>query len=236
MTEPTLNRRPLASRSWPIMGRAAKRLAAAGATPNGISILGVVSASLGAAALAATGLASPAPWAHAALLVAAAAGIQGRLLCNLLDGMVAIEGGRKTPAGPLFNEAPDRVSDALLFAAAGLAPGSSLAAGLLAGLLAVATAYIRELGRASGAPADFGGPMAKQQRMALMTLACLALAAAEPLRSWRFGGEPARWCTLGDLQAGPWAVVLAVISVGSLLTCGRRLARAAQHLAKAGAA
>jgi hypothetical protein len=40
----------------------------------------------------------------ALLLLIGIAGMQLRLLCNLLDGMVAIEGGMKGKAGDLFNE------------------------------------------------------------------------------------------------------------------------------------
>ena len=41
-------------------------------------------------------------------------GVQLRLLCNLLDGMVAVEQGKQTPFGVLYNEMPDRVSDSAL--------------------------------------------------------------------------------------------------------------------------
>ena len=40
------------------------------------------------------------------------------LLANLLDGLVAVEGGRRSPTGELFNEVPDRVSDVLVLAGA----------------------------------------------------------------------------------------------------------------------
>ena len=45
----------------------------------------------------------------------------------------------------------------------------AIALGLLAASLAIATAYIRELGRAEGFPPDFSGPLAKPQRMAVLT-------------------------------------------------------------------
>jgi phosphatidylglycerophosphate synthase len=48
------------------------------------------------------------------LMILSICGIQLRLLCNLLDGMVAIEGGFKTKTGEIFNELPDRLSDALI--------------------------------------------------------------------------------------------------------------------------
>ena len=55
--------------------------------------------------------------------VATAACVQLRLLCNLLDGMVAIEGGKSTPTGALFNEIPDRLADALFLVPLGYAGG-----------------------------------------------------------------------------------------------------------------
>lgn len=48
------------------------------------------------------------------LPILAAVFIQCRLLCNLFDGMVAVEGGKSTPSGELFNDIPDRVADPLI--------------------------------------------------------------------------------------------------------------------------
>ncbi len=115
--------------------------------------------------------------------------------------------------GELYNEVPDRVSDTAVLAGLGIAAGS-LALGLAAALAAMLTAYVRTTARAGGAPSDFSGPMAKQHRMALAT----ALAV---------------WCALlPGAWAGPAAVtvVLAVITLGSLVTAWRRLARAAAAL------
>lgn len=115
----------------------------------------------------------PAPW-----LVLAAAGIQLRLLCNLLDGLLAVEGGLKSALGDVYNDAPDRVADVLILVGAGYALGPRLAfLGWLAALLAVMTAYVRTLAGALGATQRFTGPMAKQHRMFVLTLGCLAAAA-----------------------------------------------------------
>lgn len=184
-------------------------LARAGATPNQISVASFVFAAAASGCLVAAPRAA-APAAHALLLVAAAAGIQLRLLCNLLDGLVAVEGGKRTPTGELFNDVPDRAADVALFAGAGygatwLPWGADL--GWAAAAVAVAAAYVRYLGAAMGAPQFFVGPMAKQQRMAALTLACLA-AAGEAL-----AGLPGR--------AVPLA--LAVVVAGGLVTIARRL-------------
>jgi phosphatidylglycerophosphate synthase len=210
------SRRRLKSRQhgWAIA--LAGMLARAGVSPNAISLASISFAALAGLALlaaAATGAAlQPVLWLMAAL------GIQLRLLCNLLDGMVADEGGRGSKAGEVFNDAPDRLADLLILVAAGYAlpwPAGGGALGWVAGTLAVLTAYVRVLGRSLGLPQDFCGPMAKQHRMAALTLACLG-AIVEGLLMGNHG-----WV----LGAG-----LVVIAVGSVLTIGRRLLRLVRAL------
>lgn len=170
-------RRPLASRDARWAKVVAARLAESRITPNQISQASMVFAGAGFVLF----------WASTAMvglprslcLVFAALAMQLRLLCNLFDGMVAVEGARASKTGPFWNEAPDRVADTLFLAGAGLAAGQ-LALGLLAAALAVATAYLRELGRAEGLAPDFSGPMAKPQRMAALTAGSLIAAVAQP--------------------------------------------------------
>lgn len=66
---------------------------------------------------------------------------------------------------------------ALILVAAGYAAGIAWL-GWLAALLAVTTAYVRLLGGSLAVPQDFGGVMAKQHRMAVLTGA-LVLQAVE---------------------------------------------------------
>jgi phosphatidylglycerophosphate synthase len=108
-------------------------------------------------------------------LLLAAAAIQARLICNLIDGMVAVEGGLGASDGPFWNEAPDRLSDLFLLIGAGIA-AQNPGLGALAAALAIAAAYLRELGRAEGFPPDFSGPMAKPQRMAVLTIGTVVAA------------------------------------------------------------
>ena len=159
------NRRPLSSRNSAWAARLANRAVAKGISPNQIS-----QASMGFAALALLlyWLSTTGGLLQFLALILAAVTLQARLVCNLIDGMVAIEGGKGAKDGPFWNEAPDRASDLLFFTGAGLAAGQP-ALGLLAAALALATAYIRELGRAEGFPPDFSGPLAKPQRMAVLT-------------------------------------------------------------------
>ncbi len=191
------SRRPLASRSNSIAIRIAAALARSAITRNQISLLSMVFALLGAVLLL-----KPTPLN----LIAAAVCIQLRLLCNLLDGMVAMEGGKASAVGALYNDVPDRIADPLLIVAAGYACGYP-ELGWLASLLAVLTAYIRLLGASVGLAQDFRGPMAKPQRMAVLTLACFAGAAE---LHWRH-----------SLHAITAAV--SVIALGALVTCGNRL-------------
>lgn len=195
------NRRPIKARGNPFIQRLARRMAEAGITPNSISVASVVFAALGAVCL----LVSPVGWGA----IACAVGIQLRLLCNLIDGMVAVEGGRKTPTGALYNEVPDRVADSVLLVFLGYAVGVPWL-GWMAALAAACTAYVRVLGGSLGLVQSFRGPMAKQHRMALMTGACLL----SPL----FG-------TTGLLH-----LALILMAVGALITCGTRLKGIAAQL------
>jgi phosphatidylglycerophosphate synthase len=200
------NRRPLKSRGTGWARAAARLLLRTRISADQVSLLGILVSVGGAAAY----LGAPQrPW----LLLVAALAVQLRLLCNLLDGLVAVEGGRKSPYGPLFNEAPDRLEDSLFLVAAGYAAGQ-LWLGLLAALLACLTAYVRTLGGSLGFPQDFSGPMAKPHRMAALTLGSLA-AFAEAL--WR-GTDHA-------LTAALWLIV-----AGAALTALRRTWRIAAQL------
>ncbi len=161
------NRRPLASRQSGWAARLTDWAILKGLTPNQISQASMGFAALGLLFFMLAPL-GPGLVGFICLLLAAAT-IQARLICNLIDGMVAIEGGQGAKDGPFWNEAPDRLSDLLLLLGAGVAADDP-ALGALAAALAIATAYIRELGRAEGFPPDFSGPLAKPQRMAVLTV------------------------------------------------------------------
>src|SRR5439155_1386862 len=142
-----------------------------GISPNAISLAGMVSAIGAGGSLAATALVSS-PWDRVAWLAAALL-IPLRLIANMLDGMVAIEAGRASRLGELFNEVPDRVADAAVLIGLGYARESEAVLGYVAALLAVFTAYVRAAGKLAGAPQFYNGPMAKPHRMWLVTALCL---------------------------------------------------------------
>ena len=163
---PSASRRPLGSRDTAWARRLSGMAVQGGLTPNQISRASIGFAALGCFLY----IVSPTGpgFLQFVCLILAAATIQARLVCNLIDGMVAIEGGQGEPDGPFWNEAPDRLSDLRFLVGAGIGAGNP-GLGALAAALAIATAYIRELGRAEGLPPDFSGPLAKPQRMAVLT-------------------------------------------------------------------
>lgn len=192
------NRRPIAARQNRLSQRFAHWLAVKKIlTPNQISLLSVLFAAFGALFLCLS--------AYPAALIAAAVCVQLRLLCNLFDGMVAVEGGMKTPGGELFNEFPDRAADSLFLVALGYGAGLGWL-GWLGALLAALTAYIRIFGGSLGLPQSFRGPMAKQHRMALLTAACL-------LGAWEVAANQSEYV----LQAAA-----GLIAIGSAATCWLR--------------
>jgi phosphatidylglycerophosphate synthase len=204
------NRRPLKSRKTLWAHRLARFFVSIGITPNQMSSASMVVALLGGVAyLAATAVS---PLVSRLLFIAVAVCIQLRLLSNLLDGLMAIEEDKKTATGALFNEFPDRVSDTLFLVGAGYASGS-VELGWAAALLAVLTAYVRALGASLGFGQDYSGPMAKQQRMFVLTVGSLA-AAVLPYRPVLL-------------------VALATIVAGSAVTALRRTYRLAGQLTAA---
>jgi phosphatidylglycerophosphate synthase len=206
-------RRPVKSRSWKVSQALATWLVSKNCSPNLISVMGMAAGLVGGTALAATaGFRSMA----AILYIIAALCIQLRLLANLLDGMVAIQSGKASRVGELFNEVPDRVSDTAFLVGAGFALGSDPQLGLWAALAAMATAYVRTTGKTAGAPMDFCGPMAKQHRMATLTVACLACSVLA--------------VSYVKMSGTVMTLALWVILVGSVITSIRRLGRTARFL------
>lgn len=209
------DRRPLKTRGQRWVASLAKAMLGAGMTPNAVSVASVLMAALSAAGLVLAGW-SDAPGTKVAGYLAAAAFIQLRLLCNMMDGVLAVEGKLGSPSGAIYNELPDRLSDALTIMGAGYAAMAiegwrAVELAWLATFLAVLTAYIRALGAASGAPQFFQGPMAKPHRMALMTFACVVCAIL---------GAASVPNDLHVLWGG-----LAIVAAGSLVTCVRRTTR-----------
>jgi phosphatidylglycerophosphate synthase len=210
------DRRPIATRNRKWAQAATVWLASRNVSPNAISIAGMCACIVAGIALATTSI------AHDRILwIVAALGAQLRLTANMLDGMVALASGRASKTGELYNEVPDRVSDAAVFIGAGFAWGGSITLGYIATILSIFTAYVRAAGKIAGAPNEFCGPMAKQHRMLVITLICL-YAAFTP-RSWQV-------MTFNDSQIGLMTAGLVIIIAGCAITVIRRLSRIARVL------
>lgn len=201
-----LDRRPIAARDLRATGIATDFLVRRGSTPNGISVLGMVFASVAAAAIVGTAWAMPN--LDRVLWLTAGACATGRLLCNMFDGTVAVAGGTTTKLGEVFNEVPDRYSDVAILAALGYGDGGSAQLAWAAAAMAIATAYTRAVGKSLGFKSDFRGPMAKQHRMwVVIALALVGVALPSLVVEYRLAA---------------WAA--GIVAFGALLTSLRRIA------------
>ncbi|HEU5291539.1 MAG TPA: CDP-alcohol phosphatidyltransferase family protein [Cyclobacteriaceae bacterium] len=203
MVEKSESRRPIASRDSGWAKKSAAWLATKKVSPNVISVVSILFAAI---SLLAFYMACQTTSNVALYMILAVVGIQGRLIMNLLDGMVAVEHNQKSSVGGLFNEVPDRISDTLTILGVGLM-AKSLPSGMdlawLAIALSIATAYIRALGASLNCGHHFLGPMAKQHRMALICLGCIVAIWYQPV----------------------FYYLLMVMNVGLVITCYRRLAK-----------
>lgn len=204
-------RRELATRraGWAVA--LARSLARRGVRPNTISIAGIGFAVVSGVAFVLS--ADLDRNARAAVLFAAAAGIQLRLLCNLLDGMLAVEQGLKTKTGDIYNEVPDRIADIIILLGAGYSIRGipyGVTLGWAAALVAVMTAYIRVFGGSIGVTQHFIGPMAKQHRMFTLTLTTVVV-----IIETLMGGPAGHIMRIG----------LAIIVAGAIITAIRRISR-----------
>jgi phosphatidylglycerophosphate synthase len=199
-------RRPLASRSSGWAQYLARRLTASRVTPNQISLLSIAWALLGGALL----WWSP-RWPA---FIACAVCVQLRLLCNLLDGMVAIEGGKSTATGALFNESLTAWPTRCFWCRSATLRAIRCSAGWWRCLPSSRPMSGSWAGGALGQPQDFGGLLPKQRRMAVLTLALLVQAM-----------EDALWGSRVSLLAAA-----IIITIGSLATCISRTIAIARRL------
>lgn len=202
-----MDRRPIKTRGAKWVQLSAAKLARMGVTPNQISIMSMVFAFLAA-------IAYHQSQQNKIFLLVAAGCIQLRLICNLLDGMVAVEHNKSSPSGELYNDVPDRFADVFIILGTAFTfahPETYIIVpkdlAWSASVVAVITAYSRVLGRSLGTPSHFIGPMAKQHRMFLITIATIA-----------------EFFLFEASQAGiALYTALIIINIGGLFTVYRRL-------------
>src|SRR6516162_4709697 len=211
-----IDRRPIATRNRKWAQTATAWLASRKVSPNVISIAGMCACIVAGVVLGLTSVAY-----HRIFWLLAALGAQLRLTANMLDGMVALASGRASKTGELYNEVPDRVSDAAMFIGAGFAWGGNVALGYIATILAIFTAYIRAAGTIAGAPNEFCGPMAKQHRMLVITVICVYSAVIP--RPWQI-------LHFDNIEVGAMGLGLTVIIAGCVITVLRRFKRIARAL------
>ncbi len=210
------NRRPLNSRQWPVFQKLARFLANRNISPNSVSLSSILFAVLAGLVFAATSwidneIGRRFAWAIGALLV------QLRLCSNLLDGLIAVEGGKGSATGELYNEVPDRIADVAIMLGLGYSQLGEPMLGSLAAIVCVFVAYVRAIGASMGLGQVFLGPMAKPQRMALVTaLAAFMAIAPSSITPW----------LLADMTVTD--ITLLVIIVGGCFTAIRRLIKIAR--------
>ncbi len=219
------NRRPISQRSHSWARWLTGVLVKSGVSPNFISFTSIVWASLAGVCFYAISQTTSAG-DRVLLCLGAALFCQLRLLANMMDGMVAVEAGKASKDGMIWNELPDRFADVAVLVGAGYCVAAldiaDASLGWAAAVAAVMTAYVREVGHAAGAPADFSGPMAKPHRMFVMTMAAL-FAATTPL-FW--AGDT------GVMIARIIHIALWIVLIGSAVTALNRARRALMFLNK----
>lgn len=202
------NRRDVASRGNQIFHKLSRFLIKLGLTPNMVSVLSAVFALVASFGFYLAG--------HNQVIIGLSLiliGVQLRLVCNLIDGLMAVEGGLSSPQGEIFNDVPDRFSDWFIILPIGfIAINQSPYAWEIcwtATVFAILTAYIRVLGASMGAGHNFKGPMAKQHRMAVVNLAVF-LSFIEHL-------------FFNEYYGVSFLFLVTVIAIGSAATCFKRL-------------
>jgi phosphatidylglycerophosphate synthase len=212
----TIDRRPVATRNRKWAQSATTWLASRNVSQNAISIAGMCACIVSSLAQALSSFEyNRVFWLIAALRA------QLRLTANMLDGMVALASGRDSKVGELYNQVPDRVSDAAVLIGAGYPWGGNVALGYIATIPGIFSAYVRAAGRIAGAPNEFAGPVAKQHRTLVITIACL------------YSVVVPRSCQilhLNDFDMGVMSVALTVIIVGCVITVLPRFKRIARAL------
>jgi phosphatidylglycerophosphate synthase len=104
------------------------------------------------------------------LALAVAPLVVARIAANALDGLVARRTGKARPFGELFNEFTDRLADTAVFL--GLALNGAVFGPLSWGalVLTLLNSYLGTAAKAAGGKRQFGGVLAKADRMIYMAI------------------------------------------------------------------
>lgn len=156
------------------------RLAAAGVSPDAVTISAIPLAAIGGACL----LASPVS-PVALLVVPVAAGL--RLATNLVDGALARATGRTHARGELLNEVCDRIADLGFLGPVAFLPGAQRETVLLGLTGAVLASFVGVASRAAGGARLYRGILSKPGRMALLAVFAVAALVLGPAAWGPFG-------------------------------------------------
>jgi phosphatidylglycerophosphate synthase len=214
--QPT-SRRPIAEMFRATAHGAVRLCVRAGIHPDVISYLSVMASAAAAVCFWKSG-------EYCGLLIIGPALCYLRLWFNMLDGMVALAGGKASWRGEILNDLPDRISDVLVFVGVAHSGLCAVVSGYWAAIFAVLTAYVGMLGQAVGAQREFSGVMAKPWRMVT-----LHVGAWVTLGLLWWGGQKIEHTGLTVLD---WTC--GVVIVGCIQTIWVRLARIFQALREKG--
>jgi CDP-diacylglycerol--glycerol-3-phosphate 3-phosphatidyltransferase len=155
------------------------RLAAAGVTPDQVTLAAVPVAVAAGACL----LASP---AVPALLLVVPLLVVVRIVLNLIDGNMARRTGMIHARGELYNEVGDRFADIAFLAPVAFLPGASPQVVLLGVVTGVMASYVGITAKAAGGERIYRGILSKPGRMALLTVCCIVafVLGPEDTRAW----------------------------------------------------
>ena len=167
-----------------------ERLAAAGVTPNQVTVAAILLSIATGAAIAAW------PAARWPLLLLPLV-LLVRMALNAIDGLLAREHALRSRLGAILNELGDVVSDAALYLPLALVPGVGAAAVVMVVVLSVVSEMAGVVAVQVGATRRYDGPMGKSDRA--FWLGALALAVG-------IGIDPAGWA-----EAALWAIAALLV-------------------------
>jgi CDP-diacylglycerol--glycerol-3-phosphate 3-phosphatidyltransferase len=156
---------------------ATRRLAAAGITPNQVTVTTILlSLAGGGVVLALPGKTWP------VLLIPAVLSL--RVAFNHIDGMLACEHDMKTSLGAILNELADVMSDAALYLPLALVPGVAAVLLVPAVVLGILAEMIGVVATLIGADRREDGPMSKKPRGLVIGGSALAIGLGVPPGPW----------------------------------------------------
>ena len=181
-----------------------RRLAGAGVTPNGVTLL-ALAGSLVVGALTAQAA------HHLSWLLLLPVWLFVRMALNAIDGTMAREFALATPLGAVLNELGDALSDLGLYLPLAFVSATAQWPVVAFAVGAVLTEFCGVLGRALGATRRYDGPMGKSDRAFVAGALGLLTFVVPGVLAW-------------------WTWIFWLLAALTVVTCWKRLARALNEL------